>query len=207
MAILSNLNIVLSTSYCLGVVGTLKSHRQNPLRCVWLLKGHRDVQLHTCVKRNCVSKLLWPIVNKKYILLSVLYLFKDKVMNGINDPQNATTSLTKPLCMNTIRQTIFLLIVSKKFYCFWTCFWLLYSLGQMVLLNSQLEGSGPEGKRACPSLAPRWSPPPQFLQAALAFLVKTQKKEVCQKHDVLNPFYASVSNTTQHWPLCYTYLG
>lgn len=58
---------------------------------------------------------------------------------------------------------------------FLTCFWHLYSPGQMVLLNSQLEGSGPEGKRACPPLAPQWPPLPQFPLAGLAFLVVTKK--------------------------------
>lgn len=51
-----------------------------------------------------------------------------------------------------------------------TCFWLLYFLGQMVRLTSQLEGSGVEGKRTCPPLSPQWSPLPQLLLAGLVFL-------------------------------------
>lgn len=86
----------------------------------------------------------------------------------------------------------------KKRSCFLTCFGLLYLLGQMVLLNDQLEGSGPEGKRACPPLAPQWSPLPQFPLAGLAFLMVIQKKKKrrvsqVRNDEVLNPPRAFVS--------------
>lgn len=55
-------------------------------------------------------------------------------------------------------------------WCLLTCFWLLYFLGQMVRLTSQLEGSGVEGKRTCPPLSPQWSPLPQLPLAGLVFL-------------------------------------
>lgn len=99
----------------------------------------------------------------------------------------------------------------------------------MVLLDSQLEGSGPEGKRACPPLAPQWSPLPQFPLAGLAFLMVIQKKRrvsQVRNDEVLNPPRAFVSiaahltlasmlqcsefscevslqsltNTSSHWP-------
>lgn len=47
----------------------------------------------------------------------------------------------------------------------------------MVLLNSRLEGSGPEGKRACPPLALQLSPLPQSPLAGFVFLMVTQKKK------------------------------
>lgn len=82
---------------------------------------------------------------------------------------------------------------------FLTCFWLLYSLGQMVLLNSRLEGSGPEGKRACPPLAPQWSPFPQYPLAGFVFLGKWMNKwkdQFVKKH-----FFNALVHLAAFWIL------
>ena len=52
-------------------------------------------------------------------------------------------------------------MVQCKFSASPTCFWVLHWLRQMVLLIGRPQGSPPWGTRACPPLAPRWSPAPQ----------------------------------------------
>lgn len=60
----------------------------------------------------------------------------------------------------------------------------------MVLLESQLEGSGPEGKkRGCPPLVHQWSPLPRFPLAGLAYLMvkKERRTSVDQTEYKISP--------------------
>lgn len=167
--------IILQRRRCVTILFCYKSR----YRC-------RKSDYQQFIKRysKCCWKDFFSLIIKKHYLFLNQFIF-EKESTSFWQTCLWPCDLVFQCAWTKFLKHFFFPFATNKFDCFWTCFWLLHSLGQMVLLNSQLEGSGLEGKRACPSLAPQWSQPPQFPQAALVFLEKAQ--EMCVKTRCIKP--------------------